>query len=324
MTGRLRRLFLRRLLALPLLSLCVSLGVFALAALSPFDPLESYTRGNAGLLTPEQRAQLESQLGLDRSWLQSWWDWFSHLLTGQLGTSRYYGEAVSVVISQRLPWTFILGSWALGFAIVFSLVLGLWAGLHRGGVIDRAVGTFATLVQSSPPFVLALTGILVFAIFLRWVPAGGISDPGQPVSFAGVVRHAVLPATILGLAQSPWFILSLRASVKQALDDDALRGALSRGLPRNTIVFKHIAPAALPPFVALVGSTLPELIVGSTIIETMFSWPGVGQALVASAKALDFSLLATLVFFVTIAVLIGNMLADAVIVASDPRVDANV
>ena len=231
---------------------------------------------------------------------------------------------VADVLAQRLGWSILLGALALTLTLVVSFVLGVVAGLREGGLVDRIAGFIATLLQSLPPFVLALVALLVFCLWIPIAPAGGLTDPGQPVTFAGTLRHVALPAVILGISQLPWFLLSLRASVREAIQSEAMTGTRVRGLDRRTVMLHHIVPLSLPSYFALIGSRLPELIVGSTIIESIFGWPGLGQAMVDSAKSLDFMLLSTLTLLITIAVLIGNMLADACVVLTDPRVDANV
>ena len=207
--------------------------------------------------------------------------------------------------------------------MVVSFVLGIVAGLREDGIVDRFVGFIATLLQSLPPFVLALIALLFFCLWIPIAPAGGLTDPGQPVTVASTLRHVTLPALILGISQLPWFLLSLRASVREAIQSEAITGTRVRGLSHRTVMLHHIVTLSLPSYFALIGSRLSELIVGS-IIESIFGWPGLGQAMVDSAKSLDFMLLSTLTLLITIAVLIGNMLADACVVLTDPRVDANV
>ncbi len=315
---------LRRICSLPLLALAVTAAMFFLASLSPFDPLEAYTHGNAGALTDEQREDLIRTLNIGGPWYASWWSWVTSVCTGDLGTSRFYRMPVADVLAQRLGWSILLGALALTLTLVVSFVLGVVAGLREGGLVDRIAGFIATLLQSLPPFVLALVALLVFCLWIPIAPAGGLTDPGQPVTFAGTLRHVALPAVILGISQLPWFLLSLRASVREAIQSEAMTGTRVRGLDRRTVMLHHIVPLSLPSYFALIGSRLPELIVGSTIIESIFGWPGLGQAMVDSAKSLDFMLLSTLTLLITIAVLIGNMLADACVVLTDPRVDANV
>ncbi|APT85054.1 ABC transporter permease [Corynebacterium aquilae DSM 44791] len=314
----------RRLAVFIPLLLLITLAVFGLAAVSPFDPLEAYTGGRAGNLSTEQAEKLSHTLGLDIPWWQAWMTWIADLLRGDLGTSRYYRMPVSEVLAQRLPWTLLLGSLGLLLAIVLAVILGTIAGVRPHSPTAKITDALAGLLQATPPFVLALGALSVFALYLRWVPTGGLTDPGADVTFTGTVRHIITPAVVLGLSQLPWLVLSLKESVRATMGSDAIRGARVRGLDEKTIVRGHVIPAALPPFVALIGTRLPELIVGSTLVEAVFSWPGLGFALVQACQSMDFPLLAFLTLATTAVVLLGNLLADILIVVSDPRVDADV
>jgi peptide/nickel transport system permease protein len=313
----------RRLaMAVPLV-VVVSLTVFALAAASPFDPLDAYLGAHGDGFTEAQRAQMRSQLGLDRHWLSVWWSWFGDLWHGELGESRTYRQPVVEVLAERLPWTLLLGLLGAVVAIAFAFALGAWAGLRRGGAADRIISATAVVLQSIPPFALTLGAVVVFASTLRWFPASGLTDPGAGVEVASTIRHIALPAVLLGSTQLPWLVLGLRETVARSLDGDAVKGARARGLPSRVIAFRHVFPVSIAPFLALCGARLPELVVGATVIETIFSWPGLGSATVEAARALDFPLLAILTVLITAVVLLGNLAADAAGVLIDPRIDAD-
>lgn len=308
--------------AIPILVI-VTAAVFALAAVSPFDPLDAYLKGQAGNFTAEQRESISRQLGLDRSWWESWLVWLQGLASGDLGTSRSYSQPVTQVLAERLPWTMLLGACGLLGAIVLSFALGLWAAVHRGGVADRAILALATVIQATPPFVVALGGLGIFALAWQLFPTGGLTYPGEPVTLSSTVAHLVLPATVLAITQVPWLVLSLRESIVEVMDSGAVTGAQVRGIPRGRIIRSHLLPTAVPPFLALIGARLSELVVGSTLVEAVFAWPGLGTALVKSAQSLDFPLLSILTIATTAVVLLGNLLADVAFVVLDPRVDAD-
>ncbi len=314
---------LRRLYFLVLLIFLVTIGLFALAAVSPFDPLDAYMRGNAGELTIAQERQLIEQLGLDLPWYQSWWMWFRNFLHLDLGTSRVYYEPVTQVLAERFPWSALLGALGLSISVLVSFVLGAWAGFHPGGVLDKVISAFSTILQATPLFILALMALGVFSLGLHWAPTGGLSYPGRPITVSATLEHLVLPALVLGISQIPWLVLSLRESIAETLASDAVAGARVRGIPHHRIAFFHALPTALPSFVALVGARLPELIVGCTLVETIFAWPGLGSALTRAAQSLDFALLASLTVGVIFFVTVGNLLADIIFVLLDPRVEAD-
>nr|WP_053413184.1 ABC transporter permease [Corynebacterium lactis] len=308
--------------AIPILVI-VTAAVFALASVSPFDPLDAYLKGQAGNLTDAQRASISHQLGLDRSWWESWLVWLQGLATGDLGISRSYSQPVTQVLAERLPWTMLLGACGLIGAIALAFVLALWSAVRRGGAVDRLVLSVSTVIQATPPFVVALGGLGVFALAWKLFPTGGLTYPGQPVTFSSTLAHLTLPAVVLAITQVPWLVLSLRESIVEVMDSGAVTGAQVRGIPRRTIIFSHILPTAVPPFLALIGARLSELVVGSTLVEAVFAWPGLGTALVKSAQSLDFPLLSILTIATTGIVLLGNLLADVAFVVLDPRVEAD-
>ena len=314
--------FRRVAVAIPIL-VATTAGVFALAAVSPFDPLDAYLKGQAGSYTEAQRESIAHQLGLDRTWWESWLVWLQGLVSGDLGVSRSYSQPVTQVLVERLPWTVLLGVCGLAGAIVLSFCLGLWAAVHRGGAADRAILALATVIQATPPFVVALGGLGLFALVWKLFPIGGLTYPGQPVTFSSTVAHLALPATVLAITQIPWMVLSLRESIVEVMDSGAVTGAQVRGIPKRTIIFSHLLPTSVPPFLALIGAGLSELVVGSTLVEAVFAWPGLGTALVKSAQGLDFPLLSILTIATTAVVLLGNLLADVAFVLLDPRVDAD-
>lgn len=303
--------------------LVVSLGTFALAAASPFDPLDAYLAGQGDGLTEASREALRQRLGLDQNWISAWWHWVSGAVTGDLGYSRAYREPVTQVLAARLGWTALLGLAASVVAVTVSLVLGALAGLRPDGIADRTIGALATLVQAVPPFIIALGSVLVLAVTLGLFPGSGLTDPGGAITAESTVRHLALPALVLGISQVPWLILGLREAIIRAAAGDAVRGARARGLPRRVVDLGHILPMAAAPFFALIGARLPELLIGATVVETVFAWPGLGDATVDSARALDFPLLAVITVLTVGLVLVGNLAADAAAIAVDPRIEGD-
>ncbi|WP_454978234.1 ABC transporter permease [Corynebacterium propinquum] len=316
-------IIIRRIFVAVPIMVAVTAAIFALAAASPFDPLDAYLKGQAGNLTEEQRTSISQQLGLDRPWWESWFIWIQGLFHGDLGISRSYSQPVTQVLAERLPWTMLLGACGLLGAIVLALGLALWAAIHRGGITDRLILSLATIIQATPPFVVALGGLGLLALGWKLFPTGGLTYPGQPVTISSTIDHLVLPAIVLAITQVPWLVLSLRESIVEVMDSGAITGAQVRGIPRRTIITSHILPTAVPPFLALIGARLSELVVGSTLVEAVFAWPGLGTALVKSAQSLDFPLLSILTIATTAIVLLGNLLADVAFVILDPRVEAD-
>lgn len=314
------RLAARRLaLAVPVLML-TSVVVFGLAAASPFDPLAGYLGDRYLTAGVAEQAQLRETLGLDDPWYQQYLRWMGDLLTGDLGTSRVYGQPVADVLAERLPWTILLAGTALALAIVLALALGVWTAWRQGGVVDRVVTAVAHALEGIPPFVVALAAIGIFALGLSWLPVAGLTDAGAGVSVAQVARHIVLPAGVLAISQLPWLLLHVRQSLLGAFGEDHVTGARSRGLPARVVVLRHALPTALLPFITIAGTRLPELVTGAILVEAVFSWPGVAEAVVRSATQMDFPLLAALTLLAAVVVLLGSLIADVLYAVLDPRV----
>lgn len=310
----------RTLSAAPVL-LAVTFGVFALAALSPFDPVKAYA-GTAGLTaTQAELDRLRINLGADRPLVARWWDWLTSALTGDFGTSAVMRQPVSDVIAERLGWSALLAACAFTVAVLAGTALGILAARRPGGALDRTVSALAYTLEAAPAFWLALLAIWFFSVRLGALPAGGLTDAGSDtVTFAQVASHLVLPALVLGVSQLPWFFLYVRQGVADALGEDPVRGARARGLSERRILLGHALRSGMLPMLTLIGSRVPELITGALLVETVFSWPGIAAATVQAATAVDFPLLAALTVLATAAVLAGNLLSDLLYGLADPRV----
>ncbi|WP_420882773.1 ABC transporter permease [Streptomyces noursei] len=310
----------RALTAVPVL-LAVTLGVFAIAAASPFDPVRAYA-GTAGLTASQENLdQLRHNLGVDRPLLTRWWDWLTSALTGDLGDSASLRAPVCQVIGERLGWSVLLCALAFALAVTLGTLLGVLAARRRGGALDRAVTSTAYVLEAAPPYWLGLLAVWLGALKLGMLPAGGLTDTGTDLVTAGqIARHLALPALVLAASQLPWFVLYVRQGVGDALTEDPVRGARARGLRERTVLLHHALRSGLLPVLTLIGSRVPELITGALLVETVFSWPGIAAATVQAATSVDFPLLAALTVLATAAVLAGNLLSDLLYGLADPRV----
>ncbi|MFB0629599.1 ABC transporter permease [Streptomyces sp. AB3(2024)] len=310
----------RTLFAAPVL-LLVTFGVFAVAALSPFDPVKAYA-GTAGLTASQAELdQLRANLGVDRPFTARWWDWLTSALTGDLGTSAVLRQPVADVITGRLGWSALLACCALAVALLPATALGVLAARRRGGPLDRVATALAYVLEAAPAFWLGLLAVWLFAVRLGALPSGGLTDAAADTVTAGqVASHLVLPALVLGLSQMPWFYLYVREGVADALEQDPVRGARARGLSERRVLLGHGLRCGMLPVLTLIGSRVPELITGALLVETVFSWPGIAAATVQAATSVDFPLLAALTVLATAAVLAGNLLSDLLYGLADPRV----
>lgn len=315
-----RLLAVRSAVAVPV-TLCVSVAMFAIASLSPFDPLVAYLGDNYQSATESQRDALRAAYQTEQPWWQAWWQWITGVAHGDLGWSTTQSQPVTTVLAERMPFTFALSGAALAAAAVLAILLGCAAGMRRDGLVDRICHALAVAFAAVPPFVVSLALVAAFAVGLGWLPVSGASAPGADYTVSGVLVHAVLPLIALTASQIPWLLLTTRTAVVEVCASDAVRGARGRGIHGWALLRGHVGPAALLPTLALLGTRLPELIAGAAIVETVFGWPGMAAALVDSAAALDFSLLAALTAGAVFAVLLGSALSDAAAVLVDPRIE---
>ncbi|WP_077063005.1 ABC transporter permease [Streptomyces sp. MP131-18] len=316
------RLAGRRLLAaVPVLAL-VTLGMFAVAAASPFDPVRRYI-GDGGVgASQETLDALRENLEAGGTFVEQWWAWLRSAVTGDLGQSLALRQPVDQVIAERLGWSALLCAVAFVIAVLLGTTLGVFAARRPGSTFDRVVTSLSYTLQAAPPFWLALLAIWLFALRLDVLPAGGLTDAGSDVVTPGaLLSHLVLPAGVLAVSQLPWFVLYVRQGVGDALHEDPVRGARARGLSERTVLVGHALRSGLLPVLTLIGTRIPELITGALLIETVFSWPGIASATVRAATATDFPLLAALTVLSALAVLAGNLLADLLYGLADPRVD---
>ncbi|MGI9002649.1 MAG: ABC transporter permease [Pseudonocardia sp.] len=318
--GAITRLVARRLgFAVPVL-LVVSFGMFALATLSPFDPVERYFGFRIIGASPERVAQIRANWGVDDPLGSQYLAWLRNALGGDLGDSLFLHQPVAQVISERLGWSTLLAGTGFTIAVLLGLVLGTMAAWRTGGRLDRSITGVSYTLEAAPVFWLGLLALYVFAQVLQWLPGGGLTDPGAAVSVGQVARHLALPAAVLGVSQAPWFVLFVRQALLESLTQDYVVGARARGLPERTVVLGHALRTSLLPFLTLVGSRVAELITGALLVEVVFSWPGIAKATVDAGLNVDLSLLAGCTILLTGIVLLGNLLADVLYAVADPRV----
>ncbi|ALA66481.1 peptide ABC transporter permease [Corynebacterium lactis RW2-5] len=314
------RMIAMRLVAIAVLTIFVSFVMFALAAISPFNPLAHYIGTDFSALSPAEREALTASLGMDRPFYVQWLDWFGGLLSGDLGYSRTYSRPVSDVLAQRLPWTILLSLSGIALTVVLAIVLGVLAGRRPGSLLDRFCIGLSVFLGATPSFVYALAVLMVFAVIMQVIPSGGAAPIGMDPSFTTIGPFLIGPAIVLAITQLPWPLLAVRQATAEAQSSAAVAAAFERGVPSRIVVGKHIVPMSLMPVVTLVGGRLSELVVGAVIVEAVFSWPGIAEATVEAAKAVDFPLLAITTVLTTLLVMGGSLIADITYTLLDPRV----
>jgi len=297
---------------------------FLLPRAMPGSPLRFLAGEDVGMLAPAQVAEIRARYGLDQSLGVQYLTYLRNMATGQWGFSYQLGKPVLAAIGDRLPWTLLLVGSSLLVATVFGILVGALAAWRRGRGFDTASLTGAIVVDSLPTFWLGMILVAVFAVELRWLPIYGAYTPwgartGLPY-LLDVLRHLALPATTLTLASLSGTFLVMRYAMLDTLGQDYIRTARSKGLRERQVLVKHAVRNALLPVSTVVFLNLGFLIGGATVIETVFSYPGVGTLLYQAVLNRDYPVLQGAFFILTVSVILANVIADLVYPLLDPRV----
>jgi peptide/nickel transport system permease protein len=313
---------LRRFAAGVLLVWMVATATFVLVSMAPGDAASRLTDPR---ISAAVRERWRRDFGLDRPLAARYASWLATAVTGDLGTSWYYRRKVTSVLAEVLPRTILLTSLGLALELGGGVALALVQLRRTHGAADRFL-TFASLTAyAMPTFGVALALIALFAYRLPWFPPShmyslaGETAHGWP-RIADLVRHLVLPVAAIGVTGAGGVARYLRGSLLDERMEHYVLAARARGCTVRRAVFTHALPNALLPLITMTGMSLPFLVSGSLIVEVVFSWPGMGQAMYTAALGRDLPLLLGGTIVATAAVVVGNLLADLAYAAVDPRV----
>ncbi len=304
----------RLLGTLPVL-LILSLGVFLMLHLTPGDPVQIMLGQDAD---PQSIAALRAELGLDQPLPVQYARWLGNVLRGDLGHSIRTHQPVSEAIVSRLPITLELSLVSLVISLAIGLPAGVLAASRRNTSVDFASTGLALAGVSLPSFFLGILLILVFALWLRWVPPSGytplIQDPGMNI------KQMFLPAVALGAALAGIVARLMRSSLLDVLETEYMRTARAKGLSQQASVLRHGLKNALLPVVTVVGLQVGALLGGAILIETIFALPGIGRLAVDSIFSRDFPIVQGVVLFLALVRVISNLIADLLYAQLDPRI----
>ncbi len=297
---------------------------FFLPRAMPGSPLQYLAGEDVGLLGADQIEEVWARYGLDRPLWQQYLGYLGSSVSGNWGYSYQMGRPVIQAILERLPWTLLLVGSSLLVASLFGIIFGAIASWRRGGVFDTGSLLGAIMVDSLPTFWLGMLLIAVFAVELRWFPIFGAVTPWGPKSgwpyLLDILRHLVLPATTLTLATLSGTYLVMRYAMLDVLGQDYIRTARSKGVEERHVLLKHAVRNALLPVSTVLFLNLGFLMGGATVIETVFSYPGIGTLLYQAVLSRDYPVLQGAFLMLTVSVIAANILADAVYPLLDPRV----
>ncbi len=298
---------------------------FAIPRLAPGSPIDYLVPSEqVSTVTPEQRERILAQFELERPLAEQYWSYLAGIAQGDLGVSTQQGRPVVDMLLERLPWTLVL----VGGAIALSLIVGAGAGFlaaaRRGGRMEVGGLAFFMFLDSMPPFWIGMLLLVLFSGYLNLLPVFGALPLTNAAGGFGltldVAERLVLPLLTLTLVRAGWLFLVARSSLAGELSEDYILMAEAKGLPRRRVVLRHGVRNALLPLVTAVAVEAGTLVGGATVVETVFSYPGLGRLIYESVLSRDYTVLQGAFLLLAVGVIAANLLADLLYPLIDPRV----
>jgi peptide/nickel transport system permease protein len=313
----------RKVLQLVALLFAVVVFNFFLFHVLPGDPTRLYAR--SGRLTPEVVAQLRAVFGLDKPVWEQFWIYLKELLHGDLGFSYTYRRPVTSIVGERLVNTMVLLTAATLLVTVIGIFLGVWAASRRGSKTDNTTVISSLVLWSMPTFWTGMLLLFAFGVWFHVLPTTGISTPlanyssplGLPLD---VGRHLVLPTITLVLVDIGQFVLITRSSLVDVLTEDFVTTAKAKGMSRRRVVWGHAVRNGMLPVVTATALYVGIVVGGAIQVETVFSWPGMGELTYEAVLRRDYPVLEACFLLFAVTVIVANFLADLLYRVLDPRV----
>lgn len=298
----------------------LSLAVFYISRLTPTDPLVSYYGERVEKMSVEEKEQARERLGLDAPISLQYVRWVKNALKGDFGISFKYKQDVLEVIRLRLGNTLILGG--LGFVLTFvgALGLGLLCAWYEDRWPDRILCKIGTFSSCIPEFWLSLVLILFFSVLLHWLPSSGAYSVGHSGDIPDRIRHLILPLTVVVLGHLWYYSYMIRNKLLDETREEYVLLGKAKGLGRKTVLFRHCLRNILPSYLSIMAISVPHILGGTYIVETVFSYPGIGTLSYESARYADYNMLMVLCMMTGGLVIFCNLLGQIVSERIDPRI----
>lgn len=306
------------------LLVAVSLN-FAIPRLAPGDPIDYLIPSEqVATITPEQRERILAQFGLEKPLFEQYGLYLAGIARGDLGYSVQTGRPVTDMLLERLPWTVVLVGGAIALSVVVGAGAGFFAAARRGGRTDAGGLALFMAVDSMPPFWIGMLLLVLFSGYLQILPVyGALPEPDQALGLArlgNLAERLALPLITLALVRVGWLFLIARSSLAGELSEDYVIMAEAKGLSRRKVVMRHGIRNALLPLVTAVALEVGTLVGGATVVETVFSYPGLGRLVYESVLSRDYPVLQGAFLLMAVGVIAANLLADLLYPLIDPRV----
>ena len=298
---------LRRLLWTLITILGVAVLTFLLVFAGPTDPARALVGEKATGVSIEH---LRQQYGLDQPLYVQFLTYLSRLVRGDLGDSYYFRKPVVEALLGRLPATALLAFSIMLVGCLIGIPLGVITALRQGSLLDRATMVVGLIAISLPTFFVGLLLLYFFAFQLKWFPVGGY----------GTLRHLVLPTLAVAIPWGAWYAILLRSNMVETIAADYVRTAYAKGLNPRVVAVRHMLRNALLPVVTIMGIDMASLLTGIVLVESVFSWPGIGMQTLQAAQHLDVPLIMGSVLFGAVLIGLANLLVDIIYTWLDPRI----
>ena len=300
----------KRLCQIVIVLFGISFLTFGLTYLSPGDPAEVMLTECGNVPTPELLEKTREELGLNEPFLVQYGSWLKGMVTGDMGQSYSFKMPVIDKLTACFWPTVRLALFSLGLMLVISIPLGILSAVYQNRWVDYAVRGLTFLGVSVPSFWIGLILLSIFGVALRWVSvAGGSTD----------FRSMILPAVTLAISMSAKYTRQVRIAVLEELRQDYVTGARMRGIPERVILWRHVLPNAMLPLVTLLGLSLGSLLGGTTVVEIIYNWPGLGAMAVKAISCRDYPLVQGYVLWIALLYMVINLVVDLSYKRLDPR-----
>ncbi|MCJ7626198.1 MAG: ABC transporter permease [Anaerolineaceae bacterium] len=314
----------RRILQMLPILLFISVVSFAVMRLAPGDPAQMYANPQKRVMTVEEMELIRERLGLNKPIHIQYFIWLKNTLQGNWGYSYKSKAPVLTEVLARLPATLLLTGTALALTLILAIPIGALSAIRRYSLFDYIVTFTAFIGISMPGFWLALVLIDIFSNRLGLVPAVGMQSFGKDFtglqSVLDVGKHLILPAIAMGFVEIAYWARYQRSALLEVMGQDYIRTARAKGLKERLVIWSHAFRNSLIPMITLAGLTLPDLVSGAYIIETIFGWPGMGRLGVKSILLRDYPVVMGVTMLSALLVVGGSLLADFLYALADPRI----
>jgi peptide/nickel transport system permease protein len=312
------RYTINRIFSLIPVLLILSMSVFAFVNLLPGDVIDIIMSGEENISDPAVRKALEKELGLDKPIYVQYFVWLQRVLQGNFGKSMVTRRPVSLELFERIPATIYLALVGVVLSLIIAVPLGTIAAVKRNTFVDYISQTVSLFGISIPEFWFAIMCVLLFALYLGWLPSSGYHSPMDDLGLS--LKHLILPAVAIGFRQAAITTRLTRSSMLDEVQKEYVDTARSVGLPEHKVIYKYTLRNAMIPTLTISGLQLAQLLGGTVVIETIFAWPGIGLALYQAIITRDFPIIQAGILILGTKVVLINLLVELMYRVLNPRI----